>query len=389
MSYNFDEPALRTGKNSIKWDVKEGELPMWIADMDFKTAPPITAALQNRLNDGAFGYEGVSDEWYNAIIRWYKTRHSFKIEKEWLMFCTGVLAAISAIVKKLTTPAENVLMLTPIYNNFYNSVLNAGRNVKECPLAYSDGKYLIDWAKLEEGLSDEQTSLMIFCNPHNPIGKIWDRETMIKIGELAKKYGVTVVSDEIHCDITDPSAEYIPFASASDICRDISVTCIAPTKTFNIAGLMTSAIFVPNKFLRHKVWREINTDEVAEPSTFAVPAAIAAYNECGDWLDELKEYLYKNKQIAREYLADSPIKMVEGEATYLLWLDCGDFTDSAADFADFLRADTGLYLSSGNIFGTGGEKFLRMNIACPAVRLKDGLSRLQKGVRDYISQKIR
>jgi len=386
MSYNFDEPALRTGENSLKWNVKEGELPMWIADMDFKTAQPITDAIQNRLNSGAFGYEEVTDRWYNAVIGWYEKRHSFKIEKEWLMFCTGVLAAISSIVKKVTTPAENVLMLTPIYNNFYNSVLNAGRNVKECPLNYLNGEYSIDWQRLEEGLSDKQTSLMILCNPHNPIGKIWDRETLSRIGELAKKYGVIVLSDEIHCDLTDPSTEYIPFASVNDTCRNISITCIAPTKTFNIAGLMTSAIFVPDKFLRHKVWRGINTDEVAEPNTFAIPAAIAAYEQCAPWLDELRVYLYKNKQIAREYLAESPIKMVEGQATYLLWLDCGAVCSSSAEFADFLRADTGLYVSSGNIFGTGGEKFLRLNIACPAARLKDGLERLKKGVNDYINK---
>lgn len=387
MSYNFDEPAPRTGENSLKWDVKAGELPMWVADMDFKTAPPITAAIQKRLEEGAFGYEEVPEKWYNAIISWYETRHSFKIEKEWLMFCTGVLAAISAIVKKLTTPAENVLMFTPIYNNFYNSVLNAGRNVKECPLTYSDGKYSINWALFEETLSDEQTSLMIFCNPHNPIGRIWDRETIARVGELAKKYGVTVVSDEIHCDLTDPGTEYIPFASVSETCRDICVTTIAPTKTFNIAGLMTSAIFVPNKFLRHKVWREINTDEVAEPSTFAIPAAVAAYTECAPWLDELREYLYKNKQIAKKHLADSPVKLVEGEATYLLWLDIGDFCQNSADFADFLRADTGLYLCEGTMYGLGGERFLRMNIACPSARLKDGLDRLLKGVRDYIARK--
>lgn len=387
MSYNFDEPALRTGENSLKWDVKEGELPMWVADMDFKTAPAITAAIQKRLESGAFGYEEVSEKWYEAIVNWYETRHSFKIEKEWLMFCTGVLAAISAMVKKLTTPAENVLMLTPIYNNFYNCVLNAGRNVKECPMNYSDGKYSINWALLEEMLSDEQTTLMIFCNPHNPIGKIWERETMERIGELAKKYGVTVVSDEIHCDLTDPGIGYIPFASASDTCREISVTTIAPTKTFNIAGIMTSAIFVPDKFLRHKVWREINTDEVAEPNTFAIPAAVAAYGEGAPWLDELREYLYKNKQIAREYLKDGPVRLVEGQATYLLWLDIGEFCDNSTDFADFLRADTGLYLCDGAMYGTGGKKFLRMNIACPAFRLKDGLSRLLKGVQDYIGRR--
>ena len=382
MAFDFDAVVDRRNTGSLKWDVSEHELPMWVADMDFPTAPAIRAALERRVAHGVFGYSVVPDQWADAYIDWWRERHNFQMERDWLIFCTGVVPAISSAVRKLTTPGENVLIQTPVYNIFFNSIVNNGRNVLESPLAYEGGEYSIDFERLEQDLADPQTSLMILCNPHNPVGKIWDQDTLARIGELCWKHRVTVLSDEIHCDLTDPGREYVPFASASEHCRENSVTCIAPTKCFNIAGLQTAAVSVPNPFLRHKVWRGLNTDEVAEGNVFAVDAAVAAFREGGPWLDELREYIYANKQAVKKFLErELPmIRLVPSEATYLLWLDCGKLTEDARRLADAIREKTGLYLSEGGQYGKTGERFLRLNIACPRSLLWDGLERLKAGV---------
>lgn len=385
MQYDFDTPINRRNTNSLKWDVAENELPMWVADMDFATAPEIQAAIRKRASHGAFGYSVFSDEWYQAYIDWWQRRHNLTIQKDWLVFCTGVVPAISSTVRKLTTPAEKVLIQTPVYNIFFNSILNNGRQVLESSLKYSSDRYEIDFGDLEQKLSDPQTSLMILCNPHNPVGKIWDKETLQRIGDLCWKHHVVVLSDEIHCDLTDPGMEYIPFASVSEKCRENSITCIAPTKTFNLAGLQTAAVMIPNSSLRHKVWRALNTDEVAEPNAFAVDAAIAAFSEGEAWLDELREYIYENKKRTVGFVKENipQIQVVPSHATYLLWLDCSSMAGSASEIAHHIRNKTGLYLSEGSQFGSCGEKFLRMNIACPRVTLEDGLERLREGIISY------
>ena len=382
MTYDFDTPVDRRGTDSLKWDVAEGELPMWVADMDFQTAPEIRQALMERMAHGVFGYSVVPERWYDAYIQWWKTRHGYTMERDWLIFCTGVVPAISSIVRKLTTPAEKVLIQTPVYNIFFNSILNNGRQVLESPLRYDGEAYGIDFADLEEKLSDPQTTLMILCNPHNPVGKIWDAETLRRIGALCKKYNVVVVSDEIHCDLTDPGTGYVPFASVSEECRENSITCIAPTKAFNMAGLQTAAVSVPNPVLRHKVWRGLNTDEVAEPNAFAVEAAVAAFTRGGGWLDALRSYLYGNKQRAAEFIHEElpSIHLVPSQATYLLWLDCGRLGMSGEEIAETIRRETGLYLSEGSQYGSTGENFLRLNIACPRTVLEDGLRRLKAGI---------
>lgn len=375
--FDFDKETDRRNTGSLKWDVKENELPMWVADMDFETAPAVINAIKARAEHGIFGYSVLPDKWYDAYIGWWKTRHGFSIDKDWLIFCTGVIPAISSIVRKLTTPAEKVVLMTPVYNIFFNSVLNNGRVVLECPLDYSDGSYSIDFKALEKCLSDPQTSLMILCNPHNPIGKIWDAETLRRVADMCKKYSVTVISDEIHCDLTDPGCEYIPFASVSDTARLNSITCAAPTKSFNIAGLQTAAVIVPDPVLRHKVWRSLNTDEVAEPNVFAVDAVVAAYDEGAEWFDALRGYIYDNKKYAEEILGSfKNIRLVKSQATYLLWLDCTAMLLKGDALAEDLRNKTGLYLSSGSAYKGNGAGFLRMNIACPRSRLIDGLERL-------------
>lgn len=380
----FDKEIDRKNTGSMKWDVSEGELPMWVADMDFETAPEITEAMIKRAKHGVFGYTLIQDDWYEAYQNWWKKRHQFEIKKEWLLFCTGVVPAISSIIRKMTTVAENVVVMTPVYNIFFNSILNNGRNVLESKLVYKDGVYQIDFEDLEEKLANPQTSMLLFCNPHNPVGKIWDKDTLEKIGELCIKHHVLVLSDEIHCDITRPGKEYIPFASVSDSCKYNSITCVAPTKTFNLAGIQTSAVIVPNETIRHKVNRGLNTDEVAEPNVFAAIAPVAAFNYGAKWLDELREYLWENRNYVEQYVKNEipDLSVVEADATYLLWLDCRKITENSSKICRFLRKETGLYVSSGRAY-RNGNGFLRINLACQKEKVIDGMKRLKRGIQEY------
>ncbi|WP_041139813.1 MalY/PatB family protein [Beduini massiliensis] len=389
--YDFSKLTNRLKTGSLKWDVQEDELPMWVADMDFEAAPEIIEALEKRVAHKVFGYNIVPDEYYESIQKWWETRHHYSIQKEWMMFCTGVVPALSSIVRKMTTVGENVLIQSPVYNIFYNSILNNGRHVLSNDLVYSNGTYHIDYEDLENKLAMPQTTLMILCNPHNPIGKIWQKEELKRIGDLAAKYHVIVVSDEIHCDIVAPDQEYIPFASVSKTNLQNSITCIAPTKAFNLAGLQTSCIVVPNEVLRHKVNRGINTDEVAEPNSFAVAASIAAFEKGGNWLDELRVYIQHNKQKTMTYIKTyvSDLYVVPSDATYLLWIDCSKICANSVELVQFIREETGLYVSDGFEYGENGKSFIRMNVACPSERLEDGLERLKTGIERYKLRNIK
>ena len=383
--YDFDKKLDRSASWSLKWDVKENELPMWVADMDFETAPEIKEALSERLSEGAYGYTIVPDEWYNAYISWWSERHGLSIKKEELIFSTGVIPTISSTVRKLTTPNENVVITTPVYNVFFNCIRNNGARVLESRLIEREDGFFIDFDDLEKKLSDPQTSLFLLCNPQNPSGRIWTKEELSRIGDLCKKYGVTVLSDEIHCDIVDPGKSYVPFASASDVCSEISITAIAPSKAFNMAGMCSSAVFVRDPVLRHKVWRQLNTDECGEPSFLAVTAAIAAFSSGSGWLSEMNDYVYKNKLFAEDFIRRNipDVRMVHSEATYMIWLDLRDITKGRADLASFIRKHTGLFVSKGEIYGLGGEGHLRINLACPRSTVVDGMERLKKGIEIY------
>ncbi len=381
----FDKLTNRTATGSYKWDVKENELPMWVADMDFQTAPAIIEALQKRAAHGIFGYNIVTDDFFASYQDWWLKRHDFLVKKEWMIFCTGVVPAISSIVRKMTTVGENVLIQSPVYNIFYNSIVNNGRNVLSSDLEYRDGGYHINFDDLEEKLAMKQTTLMILCNPHNPIGKIWDIETLRMIGDLCAKHHVLVVSDEIHCDITTPHKKYTPFASVSETNLNNSITLIAPTKAFNLAGLQTSCIVVADEYIRHKVNRGINTDEVAEPNSFAVTATVAAFEQGGEWLKEMNWYVASNKELAISFIEKNlpEIQVVKSEATYLMWLDCSNITTDSENLVEFIQEHTGLILSSGQEYGPNGAGFVRMNVACARERLVDGLGRLEKGIKDF------
>ena len=384
--YDFDKLTDRSGTLSYKWNVKQGELPMWVADMDFEIAPPIKRAITERAEHGIFGYTMTPDEFFTAISDYWGRRHGYKIPTEHMVYSNGVVAAISSIVRKLTTPAENVLIQAPVYNIFYNSIINNGRNVLSSDLVYDGEDYSIDFADLEAKLALPQTSLMILCNPHNPVGRVWTRDELSRIGALCHKHGVTVLSDEIHCDITAPGGEgYIPFASVNEECRRISVSAIAASKTFNIAGLQSACVFAEDPILRHKVWRGINTDEVGEPNAFAMTANIAAFTECDDWVDEMLEYVFENKRIACDFINNEIDGMSANlsEATYLLWVDISGVAEDSVDFCHVLRESTGLYLCDGAEYGESGRTFVRMNLAAPRSRVLDGLERLKRGARIY------
>ena len=387
--YNFSKLTNRFDSNSLKWDVLKDELPMWVADMDFETAPEIIEAIRKKTDFGIFGYTIVGENYYSSIIEWWSKRHKFDIEKEWILFCLGVVPAISSIVRKMTSVGENVLVQAPVYNIFYNSIVNNGRNILSSDLRFDGSEYYIDFNDLENKLSNPLTTLMILCNPHNPIGKVWDRQTLEKIGQLCLKHNVLIISDEIHCDLVLGDKPYIPLASISKEISQNTITCIAPTKTFNIAGIQTSSIIIPNEDIRKKVNRGINTDEVAEPNVFAIEASVAAFTNGEPWLKELTKYLCDNKKLVNDYIKENipNIKVIASEATYLLWIDCNKITEDSEELCKHIREVTGLYLSAGTVYGGNGKGFIRMNIACPNERLKDGLFRLKKGIESYINIK--
>ncbi|MCR5807175.1 MAG: PatB family C-S lyase [Oscillospiraceae bacterium] len=384
--YGFDKITDRRETGSLKWDVGENELPLWVADMDFETAPEITETIIKRAEHGIFGYSIITPEWYDAYIQHWKKHHDFEFTKRDMVFATGVVPILSSAVRKFTTPAEKVVIFTPVYNIFFNSIINNGRQVLECPLSYDREKhsYSIDFDMLEKAFYDPQTSLFLFSNPNNPAGIIWSREELERIGQLADRYSVTVVADEIHCDLCDPGYSYTPFASVNELNAKISITAISPTKAFNIAGLQTSAVVAKDPVLRHRIRRQLNTDECGEPNVFAIPAAVAAFTKGEKWLEEACAYIADNRSFTEQYLEKNiPLLIpVPSHATYLMWVDISKTGMRSDRFAEELRSETGLFVSDGVQYGNGDDH-IRINLATQCERLKDGLSRLESYVKKH------
>ncbi|MQS89992.1 MalY/PatB family protein [Companilactobacillus mishanensis] len=380
--YDFEHTIDRRKTDSVKWDIADNELPMWVADMDFQVAPEIVEAIKNKADQAVFGYEEPHVDYFNAVAEWYETEHHFRPKTDWMMFVTGVVPAISSIVRRISSVGDNVLVQAPVYNIFYNSIVNNGRHVLSNDLVFDDGKYHIDFADLERKLSDPLTTLMILCNPHNPVGKIWSRDDLSKIAELCNKHNVKLLSDEIHGDITFNEDGYTPiFSLPEDLIQNVMVT-VSPSKTFNVAALHAATIIVPNENLRDQVNRGINSEELAEPNSFAIPATIAAYTKGHDWLKALKQQLMTNRTLVEDFLKSElpETKLIKSDATYLLWIDTKNISDDSEKLANFIRKETGLYLSAGIVYGGDGADFLRMNIACPESSVRDGLDRLKKGI---------
>ena len=382
MKYNFDELVPRRGSNSYKWDSAGSEdvLPMWVADMDFRTAPAVVEALRKRVEHGIFGYVKVPAAYYDAIGDWFKRRHSWRVEKDWILFTTGVVPALSAIIKALTHPGDKVLVQTPVYNCFFSSIRNDECEMVANPLIYRNGAYSIDFDDLEKKAADPRVKLLLLCNPHNPAGRVWTRQELTRIGEICLKNDVFVVADEIHCELVYPGHQYIPFASISEDFLHSSVTCTSPSKAFNLAGLQVANIFAANPAVRKKIDKALNVNEVCEINPFAVEALIAAYNEGEEWLEELRQYLLGNynylKRFFEEQLPQFPVLALEG--TYLVWVDCSVLKQSSEEIVKMLLEKEKLWVNEGSLYGEAGDGFIRINIACPRQLLIEGLNRIAR-----------
>lgn len=380
--YNFDKMNPRRGTNSYKWDSspEEDMLPMWVADMDFQTAPAIIEALHKRVEHGIFGYVKVPDNYYEAVIRWFERRHHWTIKKEWIIYTSGVVPAISAIIKALTQPGDKILVQTPVYNCFFSSIRNNGCKIICNELIYKDRTYTIDYEDLEEKAADPLVKVMLLCNPHNPAGKVWTREELTRIGEICNRHQVFVIADEIHCELVYPEKHYTPFASISEEFLQNSATCTSPSKSFNLAGLQIANITIADKAIRDKVNKAININEVCDVNPFGVEALIAAYNESEDWLEQLIAYLYNNYlfliEFFKENLPEFPVTKLEG--TYLVWIDCAILKKNSSELIDELKLNQKLWLNEGSLYGEAGNHFIRINIACPLSTLKIGLQRMKE-----------
>lgn len=381
--YNFDYEVDRNNTNCVKWDAHKGKLPMFIADMDFATLPEIVETVVKRANHPCYGYPTMPEEYFDSYVNWWNTRHGIKFEKEWLLYSIGVVASLSSIVRRVTHPGENVLIMAPVYNIFYNSIINNGRNILSSDLCYDGQEYFVDYEDLEKKLANPQTSLMIFCNPHNPIGKLWSKEEIAKIGALCKKHHVLVVSDEIHCDLVKPGLHYTPFMAASEECLNNCITLIAPSKTFSIPGLQASCVVIKDANLRHKVNRGLNNDEVAEGNVFGCEATVSAYKYGAVWVDELNQYLEENKEVVRKFFVEKlpKLHMTTSNATYLLWVDVSSYTDDSSLLCEFLEEKVDVLFSKGAVYGADGKKFIRMNVATNRKNVIEALNRLERGLK--------
>ena len=391
--YNFDECPSRQGTESVKWDLYPGTLPMWVADMDFRIAPEIQQALQKRLDHGVFGYELLPDSYFEVMGRWFSSRHGWEgIGRENIVPTTGVIAAYSAAIKAMTVPGDKVMVMTPCYNAFFPAIRNNKCLQQDCPLQYDGKHFIVDWDLFEKLAAD--CRVLLLCNPHNPVGRVWTREELLLMAEICRRNNVFVISDEIHCELTYPGHDYTPWATLPEEYVKNSVSCISPTKAFNIAGIQIANIYAADPEILKKMDRAINDNECCDVNVFGATALQAAYGEGGPWLDELRNYLYHNARTVCCYLEDEmpQITCPPLEGTYLMWLDCraalkpGEPLEGFSErFAGHLREKHGLVLSTGTIYGASGEGFERLNIACPRTRLLEGLNRLRDGLASWHS----
>ena len=391
MTYNFDSCPDRRGTESVKWDLYPGTLPLWVVDMDFETAPEIRHALQRRLDHGVFGYELIPDDYFQAQQRWFASRHGWKdVGRDTLVPTTGVIAAYSAAIKAMTVPGDKVLVMTPCYNAFFPAIRNNRCVQLESPLKVSGGRCIVDWDDFEQ--KAKEARVLLLCNPHNPVGRVWTREELLLTAEICRRNGVFVISDEIHCELTLPGYEYTPWATLPEEYVLNSVSCISPTKAFNIAGIQIANIYAKDPAILARMDRAINDNECCDVNVFGVTALKAAYNEGGAWLDALREYLFHNARTVSCFLEDilPQVNVLPLEGTYLMWLDCraalrpGEPLEGFSErFGKHLRESVKLTLSDGSIYGAAGEGYMRLNIACPRTRLLDALQRFVAGFETY------
>lgn len=380
-NYNFDEIVNRRGTNCVKWDVEneDGIIPMWVADMDFPAAPAIRKAVEARAKHGVYGYTIVPDSYYRAITSWFKRRHGWTIDREWIIYTTGVIPAISAAIKALTMPGEQVLIQTPVYNCFFSSIKNQGCQILENPLKRNGNSYVVDWDDFERKCADEKTTVFLLCNPHNPSGRVWTEAELARMNEICLRHRVAVVSDEIHCELVMPGNKFTPFAAVNEDCKTNGVTLNSPTKNFNIAGLQIANIVCANPVWRRRIDRAINIFEVCDVNPFGPVALEAAYNDSENWMDELNEYLFANYQLLCDTFAKElpQYEVMRLEGTYLVWVDVRPSGLTSDEVTEKLLKEGRVQVNSGTMYGqTTGEGYVRINIACPRATLIEGLKRM-------------
>ena len=381
--YDFDKIVSRETTNCAKWDtVEKGLLPMWVADMDFQSPPEVIAALKERAEHGIFGYSGGYGGWFEALMQWMRKRYGWAPQREWISTSPGVVAALFMLVRALTEPGDRIIIQPPVYRPFYYVASSNGCELLENPLYFDGHKYRMDLEQLRQTV-DSRVKLLILCSPHNPVGRVWNREELLSLGQFCLEHEITIISDEIHSDLVFSGYKHTVLASVSKELEQNTVICNAPSKTFNIAGISASNVIIANENLRSAYRRVLRGSGLALPNVFAVTAVETAYTYGEAWLKELLLYLEDNYRLASSYIAERipEIKVVEPEGTYLLWLDCRGLGLNDEDLDDFIKEKARLLLEPGPSFGTGGSGFQRMNIACPRSRLLEALQRLEKAVR--------
>lgn len=390
MEYDFSRPTDRRGTDSYKWDsAPEADIiPLWVADMDFETFPGITEALQRRVAHGIFGYTRVPEAYYEAVCRWFDKRHGWHINREDIIYTSGVVPAVSAVIKALTLPGDQVIVQGPVYNCFFSSIRNNGCEMVSNSLIYNkeELRYEIDFDDLERKLKHERARLMLLCNPHNPGGRVWTRDELTRVAELCRKYGVRVVSDEIHCELTLYDNEYVPFGSLPDELSRDSITCCSPSKAFNTAGLQIANIVCRDAEVRNRIDRAININEVCDVNPFGVIALQAAYSDEGyEWLTQLRKYISANYDLLLErFTRELPkCKVMRMEGTYLAWIDCSELHISSDEIEEMLMHENKVWVNAGSMYGAEGAAFIRINMACTSEVLNEGITRIVNGLGAY------
>lgn len=390
MEYDFSRPTDRRGTDSYKWDsAPEADIiPLWVADMDFETFPCITEALQRRVAHGIFGYTRVPEAYYEAVCRWFKKRHGWHINREDIIYTSGVVPAVSAVIKALTLPGDQVIVQGPVYNCFFSSIRNNGCEMVSNSLIYNkeELRYEIDFDDLERKLKHERARLMLLCNPHNPGGRVWTRDELTRVAELCRKYGVRVVSDEIHCELTLYDNEYVPFGSLPDELSRDSITCCSPSKAFNTAGLQIANIVCRDAEVRNRIDRAININEVCDVNPFGVIALQAAYSDEGyEWLTQLRKYISANYDLLLERFARElpKCKVMRMEGTYLAWIDCSELHIPSDEIEKMLMHENKVWVNAGSMYGAEGAAFIRINMACTSELLNEGITRIVNGLGAY------
>lgn len=390
MEYDFSRPTDRRGTDSYKWDsAPEADIiPLWVADMDFETFPGITEALQRRVAHGIFGYTRVPETYYEAVCRWFEKRHGWHINREDIIYTSGVVPAVSAVIKALTLPGDQVIVQGPVYNCFFSSIRNNGCEMVSNSLIYNkeELRYDIDFDDLERKLAHERARLMLICNPHNPGGRVWTRDELTRVAELCRKYGVRVVSDEIHCELTLYDNEYVPFGSLPDELSRGSITCCSPSKAFNTAGLQIANIVCRDAEVRNRIDRAININEVCDVNPFGVIALQAAYSDEGyEWLTQLRAYISANYDLLCERFARElpKCKVMRMEGTYLAWIDCSELHISSDEIEEMLMHENKVWVNAGSMYGAEGAAFIRINMACTSELLNEGITRIVEGLGAY------